>query len=76
MNKDKVVLVTGAAGFIGSALVKKLLNLNFLVIGVDNLNEYYDINLKLNIEADFSSKSAIEKIEKAGGSILVKLNKD
>jgi len=47
-NKDRVVLVTGAAGFIGSALVKKLLNLNFKVIGIDNLNEYYDKNLKLN----------------------------
>ena len=45
-NKDRVVLVTGAAGFIGAALVKKLLNLNFIVIGIDNLNEYYDVNLK------------------------------
>ena len=35
-----------------------------------------ELNSKLNIEADFSSKSAIQKVEKAGGSILVKSNKD
>ena len=35
-----------------------------------------ELNSKLNIEADFSSKSAIQKVEKAGGSILVKPNKD
>ena len=40
------ILVTGAAGFIGFHLCKKLLNKGFNVIGIDNLNSYYDINLK------------------------------
>lgn len=40
------ILVTGSAGFIGYHLSKKLLNLNFKVFGLDNLNEYYDIELK------------------------------
>ena len=35
-----------------------------------------DLNSKLNIEADFSSKSAIQKVKKAGGIILVKSIKD
>ena len=39
-------LVTGAAGFIGFHLSLKLLKLNKKVIGVDNLNDYYDVNLK------------------------------
>ena len=43
---SKNILVTGAAGFIGFHLCKKLLENNFLVIGIDNLNQYYDINLK------------------------------
>ena len=41
------VLVTGAAGFIGSALIKRLLKKEFNVIGVDNLNSYYNPLLKL-----------------------------
>ena len=40
------ILVTGAAGFIGFYLCKKLLENGFNVIGIDNLNEYYDIALK------------------------------
>jgi UDP-glucuronate 4-epimerase len=40
------VLITGAAGFIGSALTLRLLDRGDEVIGVDNLNEYYDPNLK------------------------------
>ena len=42
----KKVLVTGAAGFIGFHLVKKLINLNYAVVGIDNLNDYYDVELK------------------------------
>ena len=41
------VLVTGAAGFIGFHLSKRLLERNDEVIGLDNLNDYYDVNLKL-----------------------------
>ncbi len=41
------VLVTGAAGFIGAALAKRLIKLGFRVIGIDNINDYYDPNLKL-----------------------------
>jgi UDP-glucuronate 4-epimerase len=40
------VLVTGAAGFIGNALSLRLLERGDEVIGIDNLNDYYDVNLK------------------------------
>ncbi len=42
------ILVTGAAGFIGFHLSKKLLREKINVVGIDNLNDYYDINLKKN----------------------------
>jgi len=41
------ILVTGAAGFIGSKVAEYLLESGYLVIGIDNLNNYYDVNLKL-----------------------------
>ena len=42
------IFITGAAGFIGFHLCKKLIEENFRVIGFDNLNSYYDLNLKKN----------------------------
>ena len=42
------ILVTGAAGFIGYHLIKLLLRNKFNVVGIDNLNNYYDVNLKYN----------------------------
>ena len=41
------ILVTGAAGFIGSHTTRKLVERGQQVVGLDNLNDYYDVNLKL-----------------------------
>ena len=40
-------LVTGVAGFIGFHLCKRLLEDGHNVVGIDNVNDYYDVNLKL-----------------------------
>jgi UDP-glucuronate 4-epimerase len=40
------ILVTGAAGFIGFHLSQRLLELDYHVLGIDNLNDYYDVELK------------------------------
>lgn len=45
MNSSKIV-VTGSAGFIGFHVTKRLLDQGHSVIGVDNLNDYYDVSLK------------------------------
>ena len=45
-DPSEKVLVTGAAGFIGFHLAKRLLSLGASVCGIDNLNDYYDVSLK------------------------------
>ena len=57
----KKILVTGSAGFIGFHLAKGLLESGFDVVGIDNLNDYYDPQLKLdrleNLNAFVSEKN-------------------
>ena len=42
------ILITGAAGFIGYHLCSRLMEQGDRVVGIDNINDYYDVNLKLN----------------------------
>src|SRR5688500_6776209 len=46
MPTNPIILVTGAAGFIGFHLSQKLCGGGYTVIGIDNLNDYYDVTLK------------------------------
>ena len=59
------VLVTGAAGFIGFHLSKRLLDAGVTVVGLDNLNDYYDVNLK---------KARLEQLMPAEGFRFVQMN--
>ena len=77
-SKNKV-LITGAAGFIGAALIQKLLAEGFDIVGLDNLDKYYDINLKKNRlkEIEKTSKKYISKWDFYNDSIndLARVNK-
>jgi UDP-glucuronate 4-epimerase len=46
LEKEMKILVTGTAGFIGFHLAKRFLNESFEVVGLDNINDYYDVRLK------------------------------
>ncbi|MGY6587887.1 MAG: NAD-dependent epimerase [Wenzhouxiangella sp.] len=72
---DRPILVTGTAGFIGSHVAQKLLDQGESVIGLDNLNDYYDVSLKKarlarlesqagyrHVLADLVDRSAIEAL--------------
>ncbi len=74
MQYSKVIL-TGAAGFIGSHLAKRLLETGVEVVGIDNINDYYDVSLKYHrlslleeyenftfIRCDISNKDELNRI--------------
>jgi len=46
LDNSKIYIITGVAGFIGYFLAKRLLDQECLVIGIDNMNDYYDVKLK------------------------------
>lgn len=46
IKQTKKILVTGAAGFIGYHLCERLIKDGYQVVGLDNINDYYDVNLK------------------------------
>jgi UDP-glucuronate 4-epimerase len=72
---DKKILVTGAAGFIGFHTAHKLLARGYPVVGLDNLNSYYDVSLKearlalLRQHTDFH----FEQIDLADRELMAKL---
>ena len=53
---EEKILVTGCAGFIGFHVCRKLLKKGLFVIGLDNLNDYYDLRLK---------KTRLKELEKS-----------
>jgi UDP-glucuronate 4-epimerase len=69
------ILVTGAAGFIGYHLSKRLLAENHNVIGIDNMNDYYDIRLKNDRLANLENNSnfAFYKMDLANKESLFQL---
>ena len=87
LDTGKKILVTGAAGFIGFHLSRKLLEQGVRVVGFDNLNDYYDVNLKyarldiLNeyndfvfVKGDLADKEAIDRLfEENNFDIVVNL---
>lgn len=87
LDAGKIYLITGAAGFIGFYLSKKLLEQGCRVIGIDNINDYYDVKLKYTrlqllepfekftfIKGDISDKSMVMKtFEEYKPSIAVNL---
>ena len=47
-NINEKILITGCAGFIGSHVSEYLLKNNKIIYGIDNLNDYYDVKIKLS----------------------------
>ena len=72
------VLITGGAGFIGFHLSKKLLENNYFVVAIDNMNDYYDVDLKkarLDILKEYKNFS-FYKIDISNKSDLLDLFSD
>ena len=68
------VLVTGAAGFIGFHVCRALLGRGDAVLGVDNLNDYYDPTLKAARLAELEGREgfAFEKLDIADGDAILR----
>ncbi|WP_252502000.1 NAD-dependent epimerase [Sporosarcina sp. Marseille-Q4943] len=68
------ILITGAAGFIGFHLTRKLIMQGFQVIGIDNLNDYYEVTLKENrIKELKDNKFNLHKIDLENRKALDKI---
>ena len=65
------ILVTGVAGFIGFHTTQRLLELGYNVVGIDNINDYYDVNLKY----DRLSELGISKSKSAEFNKIINSNK-
>lgn len=75
LNTFETLFITGSAGFIGYFFTKKLLDQGYEVVGLDNLNDYYDVNLKQSrleklkpyenftfIKGDISDKETVDQL--------------
>ena len=68
------ILVTGAAGFIGMHVAQRLLARGDTVVGLDNLSDYYDVNLKLaRLKQLENSRFSFRKIDVADGPAVKQL---
>jgi UDP-glucuronate 4-epimerase len=78
------ILITGAAGFIGFHLSKRMLDDGYDIVGIDNLNPYYDVNLKQArisqlvdynnfkfIKTDLADRTEMEEIFRTGAFDVV-----
>jgi UDP-glucuronate 4-epimerase len=65
IKNKKSVLITGIAGFIGYHVAKQFLNSGYFIVGVDNVNSYYDQQLKLDRLADLGLKININNFNEA-----------
>lgn len=74
----KNVLVNGAAGFIGFHLSYGLLENGYCVVGLDNLNEYYNISLKRDrlIHLEYKSGFTFQKLDLANRQAIAQLFED
>ncbi len=61
--KNKTILVTGGAGFIGAHTAKRLIENGYEVVVVDNFNSYYDVKLKRKREEVFLSEAKVYEVD-------------
>ena len=71
----KKILITGVAGFIGYHVAKKLIKKNFKIIGIDNLNNYYDPKLKKERLHQIQKKIIFYKLNILNYNLLEKIFK-